>query len=140
MILYLESSAALRDVLEGDQAAAIRADVEAATLVATSRLTLIEIRRVIARLRDRDPAAAARVAARESALLSASEGWAIDPIDEAVWERCARAFPSEPVRTLDAIHLATLEKLSGTIPGLTMLSTDERVRRNARALGFAVRP
>ena len=41
---------------------------------------------------------------------------------------------------LDALHLATVEKLSAAVPGLIVLSTNERVRRNAEALGFEVRP
>ena len=35
---------------------------------------------------------------------------------------------------------STRSKVSGTLAGLVVLSTDERVRRNAVALGFVVRP
>jgi hypothetical protein len=41
---------------------------------------------------------------------------------------------------LDAVHLATAERLSSALPDLLVLSTDDRVRRNASGLGFAVRP
>ncbi len=140
MNVYLESSAALRDILEGEQAGTIRSLLRKASIVVTSRLTLAEIARVLARLRVFDPASAARVAPRESAFASDSERWAIDQVDDAVWTRCARPFPIEPVRLLDAIHLATIEKLSSAVPALFVLSTDERVRRNAEALGFEVGP
>jgi predicted nucleic acid-binding protein len=127
-------------LLEGEHAEAIRAHLREARLVVTSRVTLAEVARVMVRLRASDPEVAARVAARESAFRSDSERWGIDPVDEAVWARCERPFPIEPVRMLDALHLATIEKLSVALPRLTVLSTDERVRRNAEALGFAVLP
>lgn len=140
MNVYLDSSAALRDLLEGDGATAIRALVGGAEHVATSRLTLAEVGRVIARLRALDPQAAARIAARESEFLSDTEAWILQPIDEDVLARCARPFPVEPVRLLDGIHLASIEKLSSALEGLIVVTTDERVRRNAQALGFEVRP
>lgn len=140
MNVYLESSAALRDLLEGEQAEAIRSRLREASLVVTSRLTLAEVARVLVRLRALNAAAAARVAAREAAFVADSERWGIDAIDDGVWARCGRPFPVEPVRLLDAVHLATIEKLSAVLTGLTVLSTDERVRQNASALGFDVYP
>ena len=50
----------------------------------------------------------------------------------------ARPFPVEPVRTLDAIHLATLEVL-GEVPQLvTVVTRDARMGENARAMGYGV--
>ena len=54
-----------------------------------------------------------------------------------VLARAGRAFPVEPVRTLDAIHLATALEFVATYPDLRILSFDERVRSNAEALGIA---
>ncbi|MBI3795873.1 MAG: hypothetical protein HY268_02755 [Deltaproteobacteria bacterium] len=48
--------------------------------------------------------------------------------------------PLEPVRTLDAIHLASALFLRESFPDLLILSTDERVRHNALPLGFDVLP
>lgn len=138
--VYLESSAALRDLLDGADADAIRAVLRRAAFVATSRLTLAEVARVAARLRLLQPAAGGPIAAREAQFHSDSELWTILPVDEPVWERCGRPFPREPVRTLDAVHLATIERVSAAMPRLTVLSTDDRVRDNARDLGFAVLP
>jgi hypothetical protein len=42
------------------------------------------------------------------------------------------------IRTLDAIHLATLERLGETPPLVTVITRDDRVARNARASGYAV--
>jgi predicted nucleic acid-binding protein len=140
MNVYLESSAALRDLLDGEAAREIRATLAGAEVVVSSRLTLAEVARVLARLRSLDPAVGARVAAREAAFLGDSERWALQPVDEDIWTRCGRPFPVEPVRLLDAVHLATIEKVSSALARLVVLATDERVRRNAIELGFDVLP
>jgi len=44
------------------------------------------------------------------------------------------------VRSLDALHLASALLALAAVRRLTMLSIDERVRRNAKALGLAVAP
>ena len=49
-------------------------------------------------------------------------------------------FPSEPIRSLDAIHLATAVLARSLVPDLTVLSLDERVRRSAEQMGFRVLP
>lgn len=140
MRVYLESSAALRDLLEGDAAQEIRAVLRDAELVTASRLTLAEVARVMARLHVEQPTRAGKVAARFAQFETDSERWAVVPIDDAVLSRCGRPFPREPVRTLDAIHLASIERLSGTVEHLVVVSTDERVRENAVALGFELAP
>jgi predicted nucleic acid-binding protein len=138
--VYLETGAALRDLLEADGAAAVRALLRGAEVVATSRLTIAEVGRVLARLRVTDAAVAAAVARRESEFLADSDLWFILPVDEETWTRSARPFPDEPVRTLDAIHLATIERIAGVLDPLVVVSTDDRIRRNARSLGLEVRP
>jgi hypothetical protein len=50
----------------------------------------------------------------------------------------ARPFPIEPIRTFDAIHLATAASLGEAPQLVTVITRDERVARNARALGYAV--
>ena len=52
--------------------------------------------------------------------------------------RVGRSFPVEPIRTLDAIHLATAEVLGEPPPLVTIVTRDARVRDNARALGYVV--
>jgi hypothetical protein len=52
----------------------------------------------------------------------------------------ARPFPIEPLRTLDALHLATA--LSARLPQerVGFLCLDNKLRDNAAALGFDVAP
>ena len=59
-------------------------------------------------------------------------------ITDAVLARVRRPFPVEPIRTLDAVHLATAELLGEPPPLMTIVSRDDRVRDNAVALGFAI--
>ena len=65
---------------------------------------------------------------------------AVVPVDPELLERAGERFPLEPVRTLDAIHLAALERIRGVAADLAVVSLDERVRANAAAMGFAIVP
>jgi predicted nucleic acid-binding protein len=57
-------------------------------------------------------------------------------ITESVLIRAGRPYPVEPIRTLDAIHLASAEELGEAPPLVTVVSRDARVRDNAHALGY----
>jgi hypothetical protein len=59
-------------------------------------------------------------------------------VTDAVLARVRRPFPLEPVRTLDAVHLATMELLGEPPPLMTIVTRDDRVRDNAVALGYAI--
>jgi len=54
-----------------------------------------------------------------------------------VLSRVGRLFPVEPVRTLDAIHLATVELLGLEPASIIVVTRDARVRANARAMGWS---
>ncbi len=59
-------------------------------------------------------------------------------VTDAILAQAARPFPVEPVRTLDAIHLATVAAL-GEPPALVIVvSRDRRVRDNAAAFDHPV--
>jgi hypothetical protein len=59
-------------------------------------------------------------------------------VDRAVLDRVSRPFPLEPIRTLDAVHLATAELLAEAPQLVTIVTRDARVRENAKALGYVV--
>ena len=59
-------------------------------------------------------------------------------VSEDVLARAGRQFPVEPIRTLDGIHLATIELLGEPPPLVTVVTRDTRIARNARALGYVV--
>jgi predicted nucleic acid-binding protein len=54
-----------------------------------------------------------------------------------VLARALEPFPT-PVRTLDALHLATMEFLRGHGRGVELASFDERLRTAARAIGIPI--
>jgi len=59
-------------------------------------------------------------------------------VTEAILAHAGRKFPAEPIRTLDAIHLATAEALGAPPALVTIVTRDLRVRDNATALGHPV--
>ena len=133
---YIESSALVAALLERDVAA--RTSIRAHGKRVTSALTLAETARAILRgratgkLSEADERAATRglqVFARRCDLVS---------VTDAVLARVGRPFPVEPIRTLDALHLATAEELAEPPALVTIVTRDARVRDNARALGYAV--
>lgn len=136
MTLYAETSAVLRWLFAEDGGEALRVEFAAADKVVSSRLTLIETRRVIRRA-ERD----GRMSATESAdvlaiFAQALSTWAVLEITEEIARRAEEGFPSEPVRTLDAIHLASALFLRRSFPDLTVVTADERIRANVALLGF----
>ena len=106
----------------------------------TSDLTLIECDRVLHRASVLGELSEGEALRRRTLFSTAAEHWAVFAIDGEVTERARRSFPREPLRTLDAIHVATALAIRGLVTELCLLSLDERVRRNAIALGFAVLP
>jgi hypothetical protein len=57
-----------------------------------------------------------------------------------VIDRARRRFAKEPVRALDALHLASALVVKAAVSTFAVLSLDETIRANARALGCDVDP
>lgn len=101
---------------------------------------MIECDRVLHRAAALGELSEAAAFARSALLSTAAEHWVVFAIDGEMVERARRPFPREPLRTLDAIHVATALAIRSLVPGLCLLSLDERVRRNALDFGFKVVP
>lgn len=65
-----------------------------------------------------------------------SRQWTAVEISADVRARASRRFPVEPIRTLDAIHLATALELLRVVQELQVLSLDRRVVDNLEPLGL----
>jgi predicted nucleic acid-binding protein len=104
----------------------------------TSALTLAEAGRAIIRARATGRLTAAQEHAAVRALRSFERRCFILDVDRAVLARVRRPFPVEPIRTLDAVHLATAELLGEPPQLITIVTRDARIRDNAMALGYAV--
>ena len=105
-----------------------------------SSLTLIECDRVLLRAAAAGTLAEAVAAERRAWLARTVEHWVLFDLDGAIVERARRPFPAEPLRTLDAIHLATAALAQSLVPDLVVLSLDDRVRGSGRLMGFHLLP
>lgn len=140
MNLYAESSAVLAWLLDESSAADIRRLLGAAENIVASDLTLIECDRVIIRAAALNELTEAEAADRRAHLAVAASHWQILRVAPEIVERARHPFPGEPIRTLDAIHLASALTARSAIAGLTLLSLDDRVRKAGRKLGLDVAP
>jgi hypothetical protein len=127
-VIYLDASVALAHVLAEDR-------VPPGTLwdepLAASRLLQYEVwTRVHARRLERSHGDEVRALLERVALVE------LNPI---VLARALDPFPV-PVRTLDALHLATVEFLRGSGQRIELASYDDRLLAAARALGIPIRP
>ena len=136
MTVYAETSAVLRWLFAEAGGEALRAVLAAADKVTASRLTPIETRRVVRRAEREGRITAAQAADVLAVFAQAMSTWAILELTEEVARRAEEAFPSEPVRTLDAIHLASALFFRQSFPDLVVVSADDRLRANAALLGF----
>ena len=132
----MESSALVAALLEHD--AAVVAPWPAGTRHVTSALTLAETGRAIIRARASGRLSAKQEQAAIRALRTFEQRCFVLDVDRTVLARVRRPFPIEPIRTLDAVHLATLELLGEPPQLVTIVTRDDRVRDNARSMGFIV--
>jgi uncharacterized protein with PIN domain len=138
--VYVESSAVLAWLLDEAGADDIVSALAAADAVYSSELTLVECDRVFIRAVSLGEIAEAEAERRRGELAAAAAHWTTIGVSDEVLSRARRAFPAEPVRTLDALHLASALLVRAATSDLTVLALDGRVRRNGRALGFALAP
>ena len=134
--LYVESSAVLAWLFDEPGADRVVAILEGAEQPAASVLTRLEVERTMARhvaSGKRSEAEANRLRGR---LAREMASWMMVGMREEILERAARPFPIEPLRALDAIHLATALELVKPFPEVQILTLDRRVADNARALGL----
>lgn len=131
MTTYVDSSAILkRYVVEPDSDHADELLASDPVLV-TSWVTAVEVRRNLARLLS--PTEHIAAAAQFSADLDA---FALINCDESVATLAGDIGEALGVRSLDAIHLASAQRLA--IDGLRFVSFDLRQCQAARSLGFRV--
>jgi predicted nucleic acid-binding protein len=133
---YIETSALLAALLEQDTVAQ-RAVIGRGRRI-TSALTFAEATRglIRARLGNRISADDERAALRWLGAFRSSCD--VMSVTESVLVRAGRPYPIEPIRTLDAIHLATAAEIGEPPQLITVVSRDECVRGNAQALGHPV--
>ena len=138
--LFVESSALVAWVLWEARGKDVAAYLRATRRPWLSGLAVPECFRSLFRAASLDRIDAAYVRAARQRVSALAAGCTVVPIDADILERAGQAFPVEPVRTLDAIHLASLERARATSAQIALLSLDDRVRENAARQGVPVVP
>ena len=107
MTVYAESSAVLAWLLGEAGGEEVRRLLAGASEVYTSVLTLVETDRVLIRAQMLEALKEEDVVGRRRVLARASRRWHLLQLHEEILDRARRPFPGEPIRTLDALHLAS---------------------------------
>lgn len=134
MVAYLDSSVLLRYILLGE--ITLRHAEEYPRLV-SSELLEIECRRVLLRSRMEGKLTDETLVTATERLDSILESVDLLELDRIVKTRAMESFPV-PVKTLDALHLASALQLvpSVSLREITVFSHDRAMNLCARALGF----
>jgi len=140
VLLYVESSAILAWLLGEERGGKVAQALADSDGVIASDLTVVECERVLIRAWSSGLISEAERSDQSSALAHVAAHWTRLRVDEVVVERASRPFPIEPVRTLDALHLASALVARSVAPGLRLLTLDQRVRENGERLGFVTVP
>jgi PIN domain len=125
---YAETSALLRWLFEQAQAAAVLDHLRSSARIVCSRLTLVELRRVVRRAVATAEVEETQAGALLAAVARASARWTVLELTREVTDRVEGCFPREPLRTLNALHLASALVLRHSLPDLRLLSVHDRVR------------
>lgn len=140
MNVYAESSAVLAWLLGETDGPRVREVLARSELVTASDLTLIECDRVLIRAVALGEIDEATAADRRARLNGAAAHWHVWRLSADIVDRARRPFPMDPMRSLDAIHLASALAVRSVVPGVDLLSLDDRIRRSGEQLGFRLRP
>jgi predicted nucleic acid-binding protein len=131
MTTYVDSSALLKNYFAEPDSAVAERLLGSDSVLVTSWVTVVEVRRNLARV------------LRGAELRKAKEQFAADldamalvAVDEVVCRAAAQIGEQLGVRSLDAIQLASAQRL--VIPSLPFITFDLRQAQAARSLGFAV--
>ncbi len=131
MTLFLDSTALLARYLEGPSRDAALSEMDADHDWCASTLALSEALMVVDRLGD-DPS---RTDELRRAMRDDWERIHVVPVDQRCLDRAAELGRTQPVRTVDAIHLAAADRLPRP---LTYLTFDPGQIPVAMALGYDV--
>jgi uncharacterized protein len=134
LALYLDSSAVLRPVLEQGLSPEIEQRLADAEVLITSRLSLVETARAFLRVRrlgERSESVLADAERAVGALWRRCEIW---ELSREVCELAELVAPKTPLRSLDALHLATFVLARREIEDLQLLTADDRMHGAAEVV------
>jgi predicted nucleic acid-binding protein len=126
--LYLDASAVLRAVLETGVSKEIEESLSRASILLTSRLSLVESARALLRLRRDGRVAESALADAEREIESVFRRCEIFELSPSVCDLARQVAPAHALRTLDALHVATFVLARRRLSTLELLTADERMR------------
>lgn len=134
-VAYIDTSVLLRIVLGQPERLVEWPTIESGV---TSQLTRVECLRTLDRIALTERLSPSDVAARRKLTLDLLSALDQVGLDQSILDRAADPFPT-PVRTLDAIHLATAIRWSAsTGKPLVFATHDQQLATAATASGFSV--
>ncbi len=135
-VLYLETSALLAWLFNETAAEEAVDKMNQADLIVTSELLRVETCRALLRAERNKLITTDQYQLMLNAFMENLKGWFRMSMDLFVVDRASEGFHIEPVRSLDAIHLATALEYKKLYPELTVLSFDKRILANLQELGL----
>ncbi len=129
--MYVDSSALLKRYVDEPDSDLAEQLLRSDPVLVTSWITAVEVRRNLARL-----ATAAELIQLRQLVNADLDTMALVSADQVVCEAAAEIAEHLGVRSLDAVHLASAQRLG--VSGLGFLTFDLRKAQAARALGFMV--
>ena len=133
-VRYLETSALLCWLFNEPDAPILIKTINDVDLICTSELIRIEVLRAIGRAHREKLITSEQRKSLKLLFDQKLRGWFRMSIDESVVSGASVDFPVEPVRSLDAIHLATALEYKKLYPDMKITTLDERIRKNKKAL------
>ncbi|MCH7474890.1 MAG: type II toxin-antitoxin system VapC family toxin [Gemmatimonadetes bacterium] len=133
-VLYIDTSAALRALLETGTSPELERRIGGARALLTSRLSHVEAARAFLRLRAEGTVSEERLADAQravDALWARCDTW---ELTASICDTAANVAPRVSLRTLDALHLATYLLARRRLPGLELLTADRRLEDAARVI------
>jgi uncharacterized protein len=128
---YVDSSALLKRYVDESDSPLAEQILTGDPSLATARHTVVEVRRNLARLLE-----GAGLRAARDAFADDLAAFAIVELDADTCELAATVAEHTGARSLDALHLASAQRLGGA--AITFCTFDHRQAAAARDLGFAV--
>jgi len=125
--VYLDASAVLRAALETGTTPDLETRIRAAPGLVTSRLALVESARVLVRLRTTERVSEQRLADAEREIDAVWARCEIWELTRTVCDLARHVAPTKPLRSLDALHLATFVLARRKLEGLELVSVDSRL-------------
>ena len=134
--LYIESSAILKWLFGETGSSDIIGIINKSEAVVSSALSVLETKRSILRAENQRLISEGDAKKLIGLFSNTILDWSFLEITEEIRERASSTFPVEPVRSLDAIHLASMLELLILYPDLVVLSYDQRILDNLEPLGL----